>query len=110
MAKREIAPSFKVFTRHRKETTWDTNKVAVDSIEVREKCTKQLAQSVRKNAKSLSSQAVTVRYTARNAFQNVKAKTVKRGYIGKKHLFISKEPEGSSEEKEKRRKKTAQTG
>ena len=110
MAKREITPSFKVFTRHGKEIAWDINKVAMYSIEAREKCTKQLAPSVRKNAKSLSSRAVTVRYIARNAFQSVKAKTVKRGYIGKRYLFISKEQERSSKEKEKRRKKTAQTG
>lgn len=51
--------------------------VVEDMTEVQEKCTKQLAQSVKKNAKSLSSQAATVRYIAGNVFQNAKAKAVK---------------------------------
>jgi len=54
------------------------NKVVVDLTEVRERCTRRLAQTVRKNAKSLLSQAVTVRYIAGNAFQSAKAKAVKR--------------------------------
>lgn len=53
------------------------NEVAVDSTEVRERCTRRLAQTVRKNAKSLSNQAATVRYTARSAFQSAKAEAVK---------------------------------
>ena len=53
------------------------NQVVVDSTEVREKCTRRLAQTVRKNAKSLSSREATVRYTAKNAFQSAKTKVVK---------------------------------
>ena len=80
----KLTPSFRVFKRTGKEITWDINKVAVDSIEVREKCTKQLAQSVRKNAKSLSSRAATVRYIARNAFQSAS-----RGVTGLTHGRIT---------------------
>ncbi len=50
----------------------------VDSTEVRERCTRRLAQTVRKNAKSLSSPAETVRYIARNVFQSARTKDVKK--------------------------------
>ncbi len=50
---------------------------AADSTGVRERCIRRLAQTVRKNAKSLSNRAATVRYTARSAFQSAKAKAVK---------------------------------
>ena len=66
-----------IFTKTKKEVTWDTDKVAVDSAEGHGRCTRRLAQTVRKNAKSLSNPAATVRYTARNAFQSAKAKAVK---------------------------------
>jgi len=69
--------NFEIFTGNKKEVTWDINKVEADSTEAREKCTRRLAQNAKKNAKFLSSQAVTVRYTARTAFQSAKAKAVK---------------------------------
>ena len=50
----------------------------VDLTEGRERCTRRLAQSVRKNAKSLSNPAVIVRYTARSASQSAEIEAVKR--------------------------------
>ncbi len=69
---------FKIFTRTKKEVTWNINKVAVDSTEVRERCTRRLAQTARKNAKFLSNRAATVQYIARNAFQSAEVKVVKK--------------------------------
>ena len=59
--------------------TWDIHKVmvAADTTEAHERCTKRLAQTVKKNAKFLSSRAATVRYIAENAFQSAKTKAVK---------------------------------
>jgi hypothetical protein len=48
--------------------TWEKDKVVVDSTERRERCTRRFAQTVRKNARSLSNPAETVQYTARSAF------------------------------------------
>ena len=53
---------------------WDTNKVVVvvDLAEGRGKCTRRFAQTVNRNARSLSSPETTVQYTARIVFQNAK--------------------------------------
>ena len=61
----------------KEDLTWDIKVVEEDSTEAREKCIKQLAQNVRRNVKFHSNRAETVRYTAGNAFQSVKAKAVK---------------------------------
>jgi hypothetical protein len=62
-----------------KEVTWHINKVvAVDTAQGHGRCTRRFAQTVRKNAKSLLNPEMTVRYTARIAIQNARAKAVKR--------------------------------
>jgi hypothetical protein len=62
-----------------KEDTWHTNTMAaVDTAEVNGRCTRRFAQNVRKNAKSLLNPEMTVRYTARIAFPNARAKAAKR--------------------------------
>jgi hypothetical protein len=58
------------------EAAWDISQV-VDTA-LRERCTRRSAQIARKNAKSPSNPAMTVRYTAKNAFQNAKAAAVNR--------------------------------
>ena len=58
----------------KEEERWDIKVVvAVDSTGVRGRCIRQLAQTVKKNAKFLSNPAATVRYTAGIALQNAKA-------------------------------------
>lgn len=52
----------------------------VDS-EDRERCTKRLAQSVRKNVKFHSNPAKTVQYTARIASQSAKKKAVNKRIV-----------------------------
>jgi len=54
----------------------------VDLTEARERCIRRYAQTAKKNAKSLSSRAETVRYIVRNALQNAKAKAVKSNQPG----------------------------
>jgi hypothetical protein len=61
-----------------KEERWDTNKAAVDSGELQGKCIRRFAQNARKNAKSLLSPEMTVRYTAGIVIQSVRTKAVKR--------------------------------
>ena len=58
------------------EATW-LFKVA-GTTEVRERCTRQFAQIVKKSAKFLSSQEKTVRSIARNVFQSTRTAVVKR--------------------------------
>ncbi len=50
---------------------------AADLAEGLGRCTRRLAQSVKKNAKSLSNLAETVLYIARSAFQSARTKAVK---------------------------------
>jgi len=51
--------------------------LVVDSEAGRGKCTRQYARNAKKSAKSLSSQEKTVRYTARNVFQNARIAAVR---------------------------------
>jgi hypothetical protein len=62
----------------RKEIIWGFKNAVEDSTEGHGRCTRRLVQIVRKNAKSLSSQAETVLYTAKNVSQSVKIAAVKR--------------------------------
>jgi inner membrane protein involved in colicin E2 resistance len=83
----------KIFIETKKEITWDLmiEVVAVDSAEGHGRCTRQFARNVRKNAKSLLSPVMTVRYTARTVFQSVKTKVVKRrNFVS---LFLPAEPQ-----------------
>jgi hypothetical protein len=60
-----------------KEVTWRISKVvAVDSAELRERCTRRFVQNARKNAKSLLNPEMTVRYTAGIAIPSVRTKAV----------------------------------
>jgi hypothetical protein len=69
----------RIFTKAKKEVTWDINKVAaVDTAEGHGRCTRRFAQNVRKNAKSLLNPEMTVRYTARIAIQSARTKVVKK--------------------------------
>jgi len=52
--------------------------VAVDMAGDHERCTRRFAQNARKNARSLLSPEMTVRYTARIAIQSARTKVVKR--------------------------------
>ena len=61
------------------DTVVDT---AVDSAEVRRRCTKRLALNVKRNAKFLLNPEVTVRYTARIAFQSARTTAVKNEING----------------------------
>ena len=61
----------------------------MDSTEGRGKCTKRLAQIVRKNAKYLSSQEATDRYTAESVFQSAKAKAVKSKYLRLQDFYVN---------------------
>ena len=67
----------KGLTEAKEEVTWDMNKAAADLAESLGRCTRRLAQTVRKNAKSLSNLAETVLYIARSAFQSARTKAVK---------------------------------
>ena len=63
----------------KKEVTWYINKAAaVDTAELRERCTRRFAQNARKNAKSLLNPEMTVRYIARIVFQSARTKVVKK--------------------------------
>ena len=68
----------KFFTNAKKEVTWYINKAAADTVEGRGRCTRRFAQNARKNAKSLLSPEMTVRYTAGIAIQSARTKVVKR--------------------------------
>jgi hypothetical protein len=63
----------------------------VDTAEGHRRCTRRFAQNVRRNAKSLLNPAVTVRYTARIAFQSARTKGVKR--IDFVNLFLLPDPQ-----------------
>jgi len=60
----------------KKEAVWGI-KEAVDLVLVREKCIRQPAQIVRKNAKCLSSPEMSVRYIARIVSQSARIAAVK---------------------------------
>ncbi len=61
--------------QNREEKKWVINRVvAEDTAEDQERCIRRFAEIVRKNVKSLSSRAVTVRCTAGSAFQKEKMK------------------------------------
>ena len=67
-----------IFTKTKKEVTWDINKIAVvDTTEVRGKCTRRLAQNAIRNAKFLLNPVGTVQYIAKIAFQSARTKIVK---------------------------------
>lgn len=77
----------KIFSKAKKEATWDMKKVAaVDTAEGHGRCTRRFAQSVRKNAKSLLNPEMTVRYTARIAIQSARTKVANNGV---KSLFLT---------------------
>jgi hypothetical protein len=50
----------------------------VDMVQGHERCTRQLAQNAKRNAKFLLSQGKTVRYIARIVFQNARTTAAKR--------------------------------
>ncbi|OGX00194.1 MAG: hypothetical protein A3I73_01135 [Omnitrophica bacterium RIFCSPLOWO2_02_FULL_45_16] len=60
----------------------------MDSAEGHGRCTKRLAQNVRKNAKFLSSPAETAQYTAGTASQSVKKKDAKRRFCNKQGTVL----------------------
>jgi hypothetical protein len=64
-------------TATKREVVWHTNMAGVDLAQVHEKCTRQLAQNAKRNAKFLLSPGKTVRYIARIVFQSAKTKDVK---------------------------------
>lgn len=59
-----------------KETIWHLDKVVM--ADVRERCTRQPVQNVKKNVKFLSNRAETVRFTAGNVFQSAMEAAAKR--------------------------------
>ncbi len=61
----------------KEEATWDMNKAVADLAEGLGRCTRRLAQTVKKNAKFPSNLAETVPYIARSAFQSARTKAVK---------------------------------
>ncbi len=73
-----VSPSDTSPNHTRKEVTWHISKMVVDSTDGRGKCTRRLAQTVRKNAKSLLNLAESVQYTAGSAFQSARLTAVKR--------------------------------
>jgi hypothetical protein len=62
-----------------KEETWDIRVVVAGVVDSagRGRCTKQFAQSARKNAKSRLNLEMIVRYTARIVIQSARTKAVK---------------------------------
>jgi cobalamin biosynthesis Mg chelatase CobN len=64
-------------TATKREVVWHTNMAGVDLAQVHEKCTRQLAQNAKRNAKFLLNQGKTVRYIARIVFQSARTKDVK---------------------------------
>ncbi|OGX48032.1 MAG: hypothetical protein A2216_04055 [Omnitrophica WOR_2 bacterium RIFOXYA2_FULL_45_12] len=67
-----------IFTKTKKEEVWDINKVEAVTAQARARCTRRCARNVRRNAKFLLSPRMSVRYTARIAFQSARARVVKR--------------------------------
>ena len=63
-------------TNAKEEVAWDMNKATADLAEGLGRCTRRLAQTVRKNAKFPSNLAETVPCIARSAFQSARTKVV----------------------------------
>jgi len=78
-----ISSGTKIFSKAKKEATWDIKKVAaVDTAEGHGRCTRRFAQNVRKNAKSLLNPEMTAQYTARIAIQSARTKANNRKIMG----------------------------
>lgn len=69
----------RTFIDAKKEETWHIKVVAAGSVEPPERCTRRLAQSVRKSAKFLLNPEKTVLCTVRIVFLSVRMQAVKRG-------------------------------
>jgi hypothetical protein len=64
-------------TGAKREVVWDTNMAGVDMAQGHERCTRQLAQNVKRNARCLLSLGKTVRYIARIVFQSARTTAAK---------------------------------
>ena len=89
----------KLKTAAKKEEVWDTEKAGADLAQGREKCTRQLVQNAKRNAKFLLSQEKTVRYIARTVFQSARTTAAKRNkaylsgaVVWQVFLFITSNP------------------
>jgi hypothetical protein len=70
-------------TATKREVVWRTNMAGVDMVQGHGKCTRQLVQNAKRNARFLLSPGKTVLYIARIAFQSARTTAAKtsRAYL-----------------------------